>query len=51
LVISEASAAQWKPLARKQVLEGKCRTVPVMSGGRIYCRTVGGQVACVDCRD
>jgi len=51
LFISEASPDPWKPLARAQVLEGKCRTVPVMSGGRIYCRTVGGQVACVDCRD
>lgn len=51
LIIADATSEGWNPIARGQVIEGKCRSVPVLSGGRIYCRSVQGDVVCVDCRD
>jgi outer membrane protein assembly factor BamB len=50
LIIAEASAEEFKPIARAQVLGGKCWTVPVLSNGRIYCRNAQGNVVCVDVR-
>lgn len=51
LIIAPATPDGWGPIARGQVLDGKCRTVPVFSGGRIYGRSVQGEVVCVDCRN
>jgi outer membrane protein assembly factor BamB len=51
LIVAPAKSQGWQPIGRGQVIEGKCRTVPVLSGGRIYCRSVQGDVVCVDCRD
>ena len=48
LVIAAASAAAFQPLARAQVLGGKCWTTPVLSHGRIYCRNSKGDLICVD---
>jgi outer membrane protein assembly factor BamB len=48
LIVAEASPAAFKPLARAQVLGGKCWTVPVLSHGRIYCRNARGELVCVD---
>jgi outer membrane protein assembly factor BamB len=48
LVIAEASPAAFKPLARAQVLGGKCWTAPVLANGRIYCRNARGELVCVD---
>lgn len=50
LVIAPATPKGFEEAARGQVLDGKCWTVPVLSGGRVYCRTIQGQVACVDLR-
>jgi len=50
LVIAETSPAGFKPVARAQVLGGKCWTVPVLSNGRIYCRNSKGDLVCVDVR-
>jgi outer membrane protein assembly factor BamB len=50
LVIAEASPEGFKPLARAQVLGGKCWTVPVLANGRIYCRNSKGDLVCVDVR-
>ena len=50
LVIAEASPAGYRELARAQVLSGKCWTVPVLSGGRIYARNAAGDVVCLDVR-
>ena len=38
------------PLARAQVLGGKCWTTPVLAHGRIYCRNAKGTVVCLDVR-
>lgn len=48
LIIAEASPGEFKPLARAQVIGGKCWTTPVLSNGRIYCRNAAGDVVCVD---
>ena len=48
LIIAEATPAAFKPIARAQILQGKCWTTPVLSNGHIYCRNAAGQVVCVD---
>jgi len=48
LVIAEVSPDAFKPIARAQVLGGKCWTVPVFANGRIYCRNAQGTLVCLD---
>lgn len=48
LMVAEASPAGFKPLARSQVLGGKCWTTPVLANGKIYCRNAAGDVVCVN---
>jgi len=50
LVIVKASPEGFQPLARHQVLHGKCWTAPVLSNGRIYCRDASGMLVCLDVR-
>lgn len=50
LVICAASPTEFRELSRAKVLDGKCWTVPVLSNGLLYCRSVDGQVACIDLR-
>ena len=50
LVVAAASADGFKPIARAQVLGGKCWTAPVLANGRIYCRNSRGDIACVNVR-
>ena len=50
LIIAFASASKFDLLARQQVLRGKCWTAPVLSNGRIYCRSADGEIVCVDVR-
>lgn len=47
LVIAEADPAAFKPLARSQVLGGRCWTPPVLSNGKIYCRNAKGDLLCL----
>ena len=48
LAIAEASPDSYKELARARVLSGLCWTVPVLSGGKIYCRNHEGDLLCLD---
>jgi outer membrane protein assembly factor BamB len=48
LTIVEAVPTGYKELASAQILEGKCWTVPVLAGGRIYARNAVGDLVCVD---
>ena len=50
LVIAEATPEAFKPLARAQVIGGKCWTAPVLANGRIYCRNAKGDLVCVEVR-
>jgi len=48
LTIVDAVPTGYEELASAQILEGKCWTVPVLSGGRIYARNAVGDLVCVD---
>lgn len=48
LVIAEASPEGFKPLARAQVLGGRCWTPPALAQGRIYCRNAKGALVCLE---
>jgi outer membrane protein assembly factor BamB len=50
LIVAEASPDSFKPLARAQVLGGKCWTVPVLANARLYCRNAQGTLVCLDLR-
>jgi hypothetical protein len=50
LIIAEPTPAEFKPIARAQVLQGKCWTTPLLSNGQIYCRNAVGDVVCLDVR-
>lgn len=47
LVIAEATPATFRPLARAQVLGGRCWSAPVLANGKIYCRNAKGDLICV----
>lgn len=48
LVVVQTTPDSFKPLARAQILGGKCWTVPTLSHGRIYARNSKGDLVCVD---
>ena len=50
LSITPATPDSFKPIAKAQVLGGKCWTTPVLANGRIYCRNWQGQIVCIDVR-
>ena len=50
LLVAPASPDGFKPIARAQVLGGKCWTTPVLANGRIYCRNAEGTLVCLDVR-
>jgi outer membrane protein assembly factor BamB len=50
LLVAPVSPERFEPLARAQVLEGTCWTVPVLSHGRLYCRNGAGELVCLDLR-
>jgi outer membrane protein assembly factor BamB len=48
LIVAPASSEKFEPIARAQVLGGKCWTVPVLANARVYCRNAAGDLICVD---
>jgi len=50
LAVAGANPKGFTPLARAQVLGGKCWTTPVLANGRIYCRNAKGELKCLDVR-
>jgi outer membrane protein assembly factor BamB len=50
LVVAEPTPARYQPLATAQILEGRCWTSPVLSGGRLLARNAAGHVVCLDLR-
>jgi outer membrane protein assembly factor BamB len=50
LMIAPATPAGFRPVARAQVLGGKCWTAPVLANGLLYARNGRGDVVCVDLR-
>ena len=50
LLVAEASRDAFKPLAKAQVLAGRCWTVPALSDGRLFLRNAAGDAVCLDVR-
>jgi outer membrane protein assembly factor BamB len=48
LAVVEALPAEYKELARAQVIAGPCRTEPTVFRGRLYVRNAKGELACFD---
>ena len=49
LVVARANPDRFDVIARARVLpRAMCRTVPVLSNGRIYVRNAMGDLACLD---
>jgi outer membrane protein assembly factor BamB len=49
LVIAEVSPERFKEISRAKVLDDLCWTVPVLSGGKLYCRNNEvGDLVCLD---
>jgi outer membrane protein assembly factor BamB len=48
LLLVPASSSEFKPLARAQILGGKCWTNPTLSHGRLYARNATGTLVCVE---
>jgi outer membrane protein assembly factor BamB len=48
LYIADATSDGFKPSAQATVLNGRCWSTPVLSGGRIYCRNATGKVVCLE---
>lgn len=51
LVIAEANAKEYQPLAQAQILVGRCWTTPVLSRGLLLARNSSGDVVCLDLRN
>ncbi|HNX34037.1 MAG TPA: PQQ-like beta-propeller repeat protein [Kiritimatiellia bacterium] len=50
LVVAEAAPQAYRPLAQAQILEGRCWSVPVLSGGLLFARNAQGDVVCLSLR-
>jgi outer membrane protein assembly factor BamB len=48
LVIANANPKEFDKISEAKILKGKCWTVPILSGGRIYARGNMGQLLCID---
>ncbi|HIL71624.1 MAG TPA: alcohol dehydrogenase [Verrucomicrobia bacterium] len=47
LIIAKASPEKFSPIAKAQVLTGKCWTAPTLSNSRIYARSALGELVCI----
>lgn len=47
LVIAEASSQEFQTISQHKVIDGKCWTSPTLSDGRLYVRTVDGNLTCL----
>jgi outer membrane protein assembly factor BamB len=50
LLVAPPTPQGFKPLARAQILSGKCWTTPALANGLIYARNAPGDLVCVDVR-
>jgi outer membrane protein assembly factor BamB len=50
LMVALASPDGFKPMARAQILQGKCWTTPVLANRRLYCRDAEGDAVALDLR-
>jgi len=50
LLVVEATAEAYKPLARAKVLTGRCWSAPALADGSLYLRNAAGDVVCLSLR-
>ncbi len=50
LVVARANSERFDVISQMQAVVGKCWTVPVLAGGRIYVRNAAGDLVCLDVR-
>lgn len=50
LRLAPATPSGFTPMARANILDGRCWTPPVLANGRLFCRTAAGDVVCLDLR-
>ena len=50
LEVAPISTEAFEPVAKTQVMEGRCWSVPVLSRGRLYCRNAAGDLLCLNLR-
>ena len=48
LILVDPSPEAYRPLTRQRVLDGRCWTTPVLSGGRLFARNAKGRMVCLD---
>jgi outer membrane protein assembly factor BamB len=48
LIIANATPKEYKEVARAKVLDGHCWSMPVFANGRIYCKSIPGDLVCLD---
>ena len=48
VAVAEASPEAYKELAKAKVIGAGSWNAPVLAGGRLYGRTQGGELTCVD---
>ena len=48
LVIANATSEKFDKISEAKILDGRCWTVPVLSGGKVYARNAKGDLVCVD---
>lgn len=50
LVIVEATSEAYRPVAKAQILSGRCWSAPSLADGRLYARNSIGDLVCLDLR-
>ena len=50
LLIAPISPNSFSPVAKAQVIEGKCWSAPILSNGLLYVRNAEGELRCLDLR-
>ena len=50
LLIAPVSPKSFSPVAKAQVITGKCWSAPILANGHFYCRNSVGDLACLDLR-
>lgn len=48
LMVASATETGFNPISKAKVLDGRCWVLPVLSNGRIFCKTNEGKMVCVD---
>ena len=45
--IGDASPEGFKPIVQMQVVPARSWLAPVLAGGRVYCKNIKGDLACI----